>query len=604
MAIPTRWRISKLDIPWKVMEGTAETKQLYTVFIDQLSKTLCLKGAEVEKLLEVSDNAGREAVEQRIREGLPQISPAVTLVRRSFDCRQKAGMFKLVVDVSIQRSLGRRLVGRHRKGALEPVDKETSRPDQTRGPLPKPGKKVVVVGAGPAGLFAAMSLAESGFEVVLLERGRPVERRGADIGALTHRRSLDPNSNYCFGEGGAGTWSDGKLTTRIGKNSSQVRSILERLVVLGAPQQILTAGKPHLGTDRLVRIIRALREHLRELGVQIHFDTRLESIQLDNDHAVTGVTTAGPDGNRTIQTDAVLLAIGHSACDVYRMLSDLGVSMETKPFAMGMRIEHPQSMINESQYGTEVATQLAVGRRARDSAIPVADYKLASSGLVVPVGDSRTVSKAIWSFCMCPGGQIVPTSISKSHLSVNGMSFSKRASKWANSGIVVDVGQEEFDAHCSSGGPLAGMEFQLEIEARAAALGGGNLVAPVQCASDFLSHRVTPDEKIPSSSYRLGVRSAPLHDLFPVHMALAFQRALEQFEESMPGFASGRALLHAVESRTSAPVRLPRDVNCQSANTPGLFVAGEGAGHAGGIVSAAVDGVRVAGGVLQVLTAS
>ncbi|CAM6089404.1 unnamed protein product [Calypogeia fissa] len=457
--------------------------------------------------------------------------------------------------------------------------------------------RVVVVGSGPAGLFAALSLAETGVEVVLLERGQPVESRGRDIGALMVRRILDPNSNLCYGEGGAGTWSDGKLTTRIGKNGSSVQTVLATLVRFGAPKQILVDGKPHLGTDRLVRILQNLRSHLLGLGVNIMFGTKLDDLEVEAGRVI-GVRVSSVSGSQNnfggdlLKADAVVLAVGHSARDVFDRLLHHNVSMTAKPFAVGFRIEHPQELINEMQYH-RWANEVQRGK----GKLPVADYKLATD-VSSPSNEGSLDAKehggrGCFSFCMCPGGQVVPTSTSSSELCINGMSFSNRSSKWANAAIVVSVSEPDFSTLVSNSGPLTGVAFQRVIEQEAAVRGGGNFVVPAQTVTDFLDNKLTGDI-LPSSSYRLGVKAAYLHDLLPSHLTESLKEALFSFEKQLPGFIDKRGLLHGVETRTSSPVRVERHKETfESTSLAGLYPIGEGAGHAGGIVSAAVDGMLV-----------
>ncbi|KAM7268686.1 hypothetical protein ACFE04_010852 [Oxalis oulophora] len=441
---------------------------------------------------------------------------------------------------------------------------------------------ITVVGSGPSGLFAALVLAELGANVTLIERGQPVERRGRDIGALVVRQILDSESNFCFGEGGAGTWSDGKLVTRIGKNSDSVLAVMKTLVQFGAPKNILVDGKPHLGTDRLIPLLQNFRKHLQRLGVTIKFGTRVDDLVV-KDARVVGVKVSDLRNNLQpdcqLSCDAVIMAVGHSARDVYQMLLSHNINLLPKDFAVGLRIEHPQELINNIQY-SGLATEVNKGR----GKLPVADYKVAK------FVSRESANRSCYSFCMCPGGQVVLTSTNPSELCINGMSFSRRASKWANAALVVTVSSQDFDA-LNFRGPLAGVDFQRELEQRAAVMGGGNFVLPVQTATDFLENKLTI-KSVPSSSYRLGVKAASLHELFPAHITEALQRSITKFNQELPGFISGEALLHGVETRTSSPVQIPRDDNTyESTSLAGLYPVGEGAGYAGGIVSSAVDGM-------------
>ncbi|CAL9065781.1 uncharacterized protein LOC135605282 isoform X2 [Musa acuminata AAA Group] len=456
--------------------------------------------------------------------------------------------------------------------------------------LPK-RPKIAVIGSGPSGLFASLVLGELGAEVTLIERGQPVEKRGRDIGALVVRRVLQSESNFCFGEGGAGTWSDGKLVTRIGKNSNGVQAVMKTLVQFGAPANILVDGKPHLGTDRLVPLLRNFRQHLKGLGVDIKFSTRLNDLIVEN-RQVVGVQVSdashSPDfDNQELLCDGVVLAVGHSARDVYQMLLQHDVELVPKDFAVGLRIEHPQELINRIQYSA-LATEVCNGR----GRVPVADYKVVKyvngdHDGTTGIGDSF---RSCYSFCMCPGGQVVLTSTNPLELCINGMSFSKRASRWANSALVVTVSSNDFDSFRAHG-PLAGLEFQREFERRAAVMGGGNFVVPAQTVPDFLDNKLS-ETPLPPSSYRLGVHASKLHELFPSRITEALQQSIVMFDKELPGFISKDALLHGVETRTSSPVQVSRHADTYESTSLGrLYPIGEGAGYAGGIVSAAVDGM-------------
>jgi uncharacterized FAD-dependent dehydrogenase len=497
---------------------------------------------------------------------------------------------------------------------------------------------VIIVGAGPAGLFCALQLMRTGrVTAVVLERGQPVESRGQDIGALMHRHVLDPESNFAFGEGGAGTWSDGKLTTRIGRNSDAVRSILETLVRYGAPPSILSEGAPHLGTDNLVRLLRNMRQDLRNMGGEIHFGCKVTNLVIQDgavnrveyqvgratverniESAPTLVSTRSDKECSTMQLlgDAVVVATGHSARDFYAQLHSMGVQLEEKGFAVGYRVEHPQALINKIQYGPEWGPSVVTGKQTTDAAnhaffasrpdaatcerhpgvLPVPSYRLAANEAY----DGER-NRGVYSFCMCPGGQVVPASTNPDEVCVNGMSFSRRDSLWANSALVVTI--DPFDTvlepYRQEHGVLAGIAFQRDMERRAAIMGGGNLTVPVQRLTDFLAGR--PSTTAPSSSYRLGVKPAPCHEIYPMPIITSLRHALvENFNRQMPGYVCDEALLHAVETRTSSPVRIARDrTTMQAVGIVGLYPAGEGAGFAGGIVSAAVDGMMVANAILE-----
>ena len=536
---------------------------------------------------------------------------------------------RYTVDVEVPSKLARKL-GTRLKPKQGSIDRPPSlkKADKRAAPtvLPAP-LSVVVVGAGPAGLFAALELVRSGAAVTIVERGQPVEKRGKDIGQLMNRRKiLDGDSNFCYGEGGAGTWSDGKLTTRVGgSRAADVRSVLETMVDNGAPDRILVDSKPHLGTDRLISILKSLRQQLMEAGATFAFGRRVLSLEMKDGRAV-GVNLApegvGQSNFETIPADSVVMAPGHSARELIESLADSGVPLLPKTFAVGLRVEHPQELINEIQcVGAAAARDLLrccyatrsccrcrtpldplprykkfADNVAPKGKLPVADYTCKTE---VPDesmnGDSERGKRPVYSFCMCPGGQVVPTSVRADELCVNGMSFSRRNSKWANSALVAYVSEAEL-APFAAEGALAGVAFQRQCEQRAAVLGGGDLVAPVQRVTDYLAGVDLPEgATLPSSSYRLGVKAARLDEgLFPDKVTEAIKAALLTFDKQMPGFITDQALLHGVETRTSSPVQIKRNrdtLECDEVK--GLFPTGEGAGQAGGIVSAAVDGMRV-----------
>jgi uncharacterized FAD-dependent dehydrogenase len=536
---------------------------------------------------------------------------AVAVVRKSFDARANRGRgspsggasFSYVLDVDdAALAAARRRRGGAAAPPLAPVQGLLERAPPPPPPLVRAGSSpappplsssapapecVYVVGGGPSGLFAALRLAEAGVRVTLLERGQPVEQRGRDIGALFARRVLSPESNLCYGEGGAGTWSDGKLTTRIGRNSAPVRTVLAALVHFGAPESILLDGKPHLGTDRLVRLLRALRARLTALGARIVWGARVKRVEV-RAGAVAALSLA--DGTR-LPARRVVLAVGHSSRPLYAALLQEGVAITPQGCAVGFRVEHPQALIDAAQYGAALAAEVRRG----SGKVPVADYRL------VARPDTPDVRPA-YSFCMCPGGQIVPTSTREDELCVNGMSFSKRASPWANSGLVVPITPEDYAPFARPGREaLAGVDWQAAMERAAAQAGGGGLVAPVQRCDDFLAGTAT--STLQESSYRLGVRAAPLHELYPPPVTAALRAALARFDSRLPGYASAAGLLHGVETRTSAPLRIERGAaDFQSPTAAGLYPVGEGAGYAGGIVSAAVDGLSAAEALIAELT--
>lgn len=389
-----------------------------------------------------------------------------------------------------------------------------------------------------------------------------------------------------------GTWSDGKLVTRIGRNSGSVQAVMKTLVHFGAPKNILIDGKPHLGTDRLIPLLRNFRQHLQGLGVTIKFGTRVDDLLVEDGHVVGVRVSDSRDklqfNSQKLGYDGVVLAVGHSARDIYQMLLSHNMVLVPKDFAVGLRIEHPQELINRIQYSA-LATEVYKGR----GKVPVADYKVVNyingedGG---PSSNSGATGRNCYSFCMCPGGQVVLTSTNPSELCVNGMSFSRRASKWANAALVATVSTKDFET-LGCRGPLAGVEFQMEFERKAAIMGGGNFVVPVQTVTDFMENRLSVTS-VPPSSYRLGVKAANLHELFPIHITEALQQSISTFDKELPGFITSEALLHGVETRTSSPIQIPRNTDTyESTSLKGLYPVGEGAGYAGGIVSAAVDGM-------------
>ncbi|HEX6239928.1 MAG TPA: NAD(P)/FAD-dependent oxidoreductase [Polyangiales bacterium] len=435
-------------------------------------------------------------------------------------------------------------------------------------------RRVAVVGDGPAGLFCAYELARHGIGCVVLDRGKPVQPRRRDLKGLTQHGRVDPDSNYCFGEGGAGTYSDGKLYTRSHKRGD-VRDVLELLALHGAPAEILVDARPHIGSNKLPKVISALRERLIGVGVEFRFGARVVGLLRASRHdkaPLQGLRLA--DGEELTCTHAVL-ATGHSARDVYELLADSGVPLISKGFALGVRIEHPQPLINQIQYG----------RFAAHPKLPNAAYRVAHTE------DER----GVFSFCMCPGGFIVPAATEPDGVVVNGMSLSRRDSPYANSGLVVSVEPSDLAA-AGYEGPLGGLQFQRRIERAAREAGGGLLVAPATRASDFLARKAS--SRALDSSYEPGLRPtdvAEVLDAGGVPLAQRMRDALAVFGKNMRGFVSDDAIMVGVESRTSSPVRVPRDPETlESPDVPGLFPAGEGGGYAGGIVSAALDGLRVA----------
>ena len=444
------------------------------------------------------------------------------------------------------------------------------------------GDPVIIVGAGPAGTFAALQLVQAGLSPIVIDRGEPVQPRRKALADLSARGRLHTESNYCFGEGGAGTFSDGKLYTRV-KDKKGVRQLLEILTYFGAPERILYDARPHIGSNKLPPLLTRIRQHLESRGVRYQWNSQITGLRQQQGR-VSGVELS--DGS-SIDAAAVVLATGHSARDVYRLCHQAGVAMQYKNFALGGRIEHPQKLIDDAQYG-RWQDRLDVGAAA---------YAVRCQ---LDTGDRRT---GVYSFCMCPGGFIVPASTDPERLVVNGMSLSKRGSPYANSGLVVEIDERMMAQWAQQTGhddpskdPLVGIAFQDAIEAAAYRIGGGGYVAPAQRITDLVDNRRSAD--LPSCSYKRGVVSAELSQVFPNAVYQALQAALPQFDRQVTGYYSREAILVAAESRSSSPVRIVRDRHrCESLSHPGLYPSGEGAGQAGGIASAALDGLRVADAV-------
>lgn len=491
---------------------------------------------------------------------------SLQIFRRSLDARKKPLLrWVYTVDVTLKSGEGRIL----RQNKSNKITKET--PYHYRIPRVGGAQRPVVVGFGPAGMFAALVLAMAGMQPIVLERGEPAPERRGKVEAFWNGGALDPESNVQFGEGGAGTFSDGKLNT--GTKNERSRWVLRQFVAAGAQEEILYDAKPHVGTDVLYTVVQNLRRRICDLGGEVRFGARLTGLGRENGALVSCTYVQGGE-ERSIPCSQLILAIGHSARDTFRMLEQLGIPMEPKPFSMGVRIEHRQTDIDRAQYGGE-----------RPAAIPPADYKLS---VHLPDGSSA------YTFCMCPGGQVVAAASQTGGVVTNGMSNSARDGENANAALLVTLKPEDFPYP----GVLGGVQWQEEIERRAFEVGGGNYRAPAQTVGDFLASRPSQTLGGVAPTYRPGVTLCDLHTVLPKRLTATLERALPALQDSLACFAAQDALLTAPETRSSSPVRILRNEGCESA-LAGLYPCGEGAGYAGGIMSAAVDGMLCAEAVIR-----
>jgi len=526
-----------------------------------------LRLTELKLPLDHAPEALRDAAAARLGVA-PEALGAIAVFRRGYDARRRSDVrlvYTLDVSLADEAAVLARHAGDHRIGPT---------PDMTYRHVARRPERLahrpLVIGAGPCGLLAALTLAQMGFCPIILERGRIVRERTRDTFAFWRKSVLQPESNVQFGEGGAGTFSDGKLWSGVRDPAHLGRRVLEEFVRAGAPPEILVSSKPHVGTFRLVTMVENLRATIEELGGEYRFGARVTDIAIErtgDQRRVVGVTLASGE---EIAADRIILAPGHSARDLFDILHARGVHTEPKPFSVGVRIEHPQSLIDNARFGKFAGNKL----------LGAADYKLVHH---TPGG------RSVYSFCMCPGGTVVAATSEPDRVVTNGMSQYSRAERNANAGIVVGITPADYP-----GGALAGVAFQRHWESLAFAAGGGTYAAPAQMVGDFLAGRASTSlgEVVPS--YKPGVTPANLADCLPDYVVGAIREALPAFARQIPGFAMADAVLTGVETRTSSPIRISRAADFQSPGTAGLYPAGEGAGYAGGILSAAIDGIRVA----------
>ena len=532
-----------------------------------------LRLTDLKLPLEHSDDALRAAIMLRL--GITESELLdFSVYKRSYDARKRGHIvliYSLDIDVSNEAALLQRLADDSHVGP-SPDTRYQFVTEPPSGNFIRP----IVIGFGPCGLFAALILAQMGLKPIVLERGKAVRERTKDTWGLWRKRVLEPESNVQFGEGGAGTFSDGKLYSQIKDSQHHGRKVLTEFVKAGAPAEILYISKPHIGTFKLVTMIEKMRNEIIGLGGEIRFSERVEDLHIV-DGQVRGVTLASGE---QLRSDHVVLAVGHSARDTFQMVHDRGVYVEAKPFSIGFRAEHPQSMIDACRFGPQAGHPI----------LGAADYKL--------VHHAKN-GRSVYSFCMCPGGTVVASSSEPGRVVTNGMSQYSRNERNANSAIVVGITPADYP-----GGPLAGIEFQRHWEAQAYALGGSNYDAPAQLIGDFIAARPSTQLGSVEPSYKPGVKLGALDASLPEYAIAAIREALPAFNKQIRGYAMHDAMLTGVETRTSSPIRIKRGADYQSINTRGLYPAGEGAGYAGGILSAGVDGIKVAEAVALSLKAA
>jgi len=516
---------------------------------------------ELQLCLTPQQAKSEEAIKEIVSDELglnPEYSFSVLPLKQSIDARNRNIKINLKVRVFIDEPIEIEQLNIHYKHA-------------------DPNKKVYIIGAGPAGLFAALKCLEQGVKPILIERGKQVRNRRRDLAAINKEHIVNPESNYCFGEGGAGTYSDGKLYTRSGKRGS-IDKILKALVYHGAQTNILVDAHPHIGTNKLPGIIENIRNTILNFGGEIWFETKLIDVYHKNNSICSITVQSEVNGTKEIDTNSLILATGHSARDIYELLHKKGIYLEAKPFAMGVRIEHPQEIIDSIQYHCSNKNEL---KNLREF-LPAASYSLVQ----------QVNGRGVYSFCMCPGGIIAPCATSKEEVVTNGWSPSKRNNPFANSGIVVELKLTDFKKQ-EKNDPFSGLRFQKELEHNAWMYGGKKQTAPAQRLIDFINHKVSAS--LPLSSYQPGIISSNLDEVLGPLISNSLRIGLKGFGQKMKNYLSNEAVLVGVESRTSTPVKIPRDnETLEHIYIKGLFPCGEGAGYAGGIVSAAIDGERCA----------
>ena len=539
-------------------------------------KGAMLRLTELKLPLDHGADALNAAVSERLDLDPADIA-SLAVARRGYDARRRAAISLVYsVDVAVRDEAA--VLRRHAGDARLGLTPDTAYRPVARAPADL-RTRPVVIGCGPCGLFAALILAQMGFRPIILERGKVVRERTRDTWGLWRRGVLDPESNVQFGEGGAGTFSDGKLYSGIKDPHHLGRKVLTEFVAAGAPEEILFVSKPHIGTFRLVTMVESMRAAIEALGGEYRFGSRVTDIDIEQapngSRRVRGVALANGD---TIATDHVVLAVGHSARDTFAMLHGRGVAMAAKPFSIGVRIEHPQKLIDRARFGGFAGHPL----------LGAADYKIVHHA---------ATGRSVYSFCMCPGGRVVAATSETGRVVTNGMSQYSRAEFNANAGLVVGIAPEDFPS-----GPLAGIDFQRHWESRAFVAGGGSYAAPVQTVGDFLAGRPSTALGSVTPSYKPGVTPTDLSLCLPDYAIAALRAALPDFGRQIPGFDMADAVMTGVETRTSSPLRMPRGEDFCSINTRGLYPAGEGAGYAGGILSAGVDGIKVAEAVALSMT--